>query len=119
MHYQLAFLDRHQLVKTLYDHLEDKSKVLLNKNVVAVEHSTGGVKVKCEDGSSYDGHVLVGADGVSSKTRHEMWRLAGSTEAGLVSEDKTCTCFLRELTTVKNGVIIFQLPTYSRCANAW
>jgi 2-polyprenyl-6-methoxyphenol hydroxylase-like FAD-dependent oxidoreductase len=113
MRYRLAFMDRHQLVKTLFDHLEDKSKVLLDKNVVDIEHSTAGVKVKCEDGSSYDGYVLVGADGVSSQAKQEMWRLAESTNAGLVSKDKTCMCFFT------NCHVIFQLRPHFRFANAW
>jgi 2-polyprenyl-6-methoxyphenol hydroxylase-like FAD-dependent oxidoreductase len=90
--YDVEFCDRQILLKTLFDNIEDKSKILLNKNVSAVEHSLNGVKVRCEDGSSYNGHVLAGADGVTSKTREEMWRLADSTTPGLVSQDKACTC---------------------------
>jgi 2-polyprenyl-6-methoxyphenol hydroxylase-like FAD-dependent oxidoreductase len=93
-------MDRRQLVETLFDHLEDKSKVLLGKNVVSVEHSAARITVKCGDGSSYDGDVLVGADGVSSKTKQEMWRLAESTKAGVMSEDKTCMSFFNYVHTV-------------------
>jgi 2-polyprenyl-6-methoxyphenol hydroxylase-like FAD-dependent oxidoreductase len=100
--YDLAFLDRQQLLKTLYEHLEDKHKVLLNKKVVAVDHSSSGIKVTCADGSSYAGHVLAGADGVSSRTRAEMWRLASPNLPEVVGKDEKGTC-------------IFQAEEHLRC----
>lgn len=44
----------------------------------------------CEDGTSYTGDILVGADGVNSKARSEMWRLADEQDPGLVKADKNC-----------------------------
>jgi 2-polyprenyl-6-methoxyphenol hydroxylase-like FAD-dependent oxidoreductase len=38
----------------------------------------------------YTGHILAGADGVNSKARSEMWRLAEEQDPGLVKDDKTC-----------------------------
>jgi 2-polyprenyl-6-methoxyphenol hydroxylase-like FAD-dependent oxidoreductase len=109
--YDLGFLDRQQLLQTLYEHLEDKSKVLLNKRVLAVEHFSSGIKVKCTDGSSYDGHVLAGADGVSSKTRQEMWRLASSTDPEVVSKDKKG---MSMLSPTRHGHYNYTIPYYVR-----
>jgi 2-polyprenyl-6-methoxyphenol hydroxylase-like FAD-dependent oxidoreductase len=78
--------DRQVLLEILlmFDNIQDKSKILLNKNIIDVEHSLHGVRVKCEDKSSHKGDVLAGADGVTSKIRDQMWQLADAAEPGLV-----------------------------------
>ena len=86
--YNLEFGERQAYLNTLYHNIKDKSKVLSNKSVTTVELSESGVTVKCEDGSSYVGDILAGADGVRSKVREEMWRLANSEFPQLVEHDK-------------------------------
>lgn len=76
--YPSLWLDRQMLLKILYDNLKHKDRVLTNKRVVHVEMSPTGVLVTTEDGSSYSGDILVGGDGVHSKVRQEMWRIASS-----------------------------------------
>lgn len=76
--YPSLWLDRQMLLKILYDNLKHKDRVLTNKRVVHVEMSSTGVLVTTEDGSSYSGDILVGGDGVHSKVRQEMWRIASS-----------------------------------------
>jgi 2-polyprenyl-6-methoxyphenol hydroxylase-like FAD-dependent oxidoreductase len=93
----MAWLDRQILLQILFGNIQDKSKILLNKKITDVEHTPHGVKVKCEDKSSYEGDVLAGADGVASKTREQMWRLADAAEPGLVSKDKGRKCFVGSL----------------------
>lgn len=73
--YASCFLDRQTVLGVLSNHIEP-SKILLEKDVASVEHSREKVVVKCKDGTEYSGDVLAGADGVNSKTRLEMWRLA-------------------------------------------
>jgi 2-polyprenyl-6-methoxyphenol hydroxylase-like FAD-dependent oxidoreductase len=58
--YGFAFLDRQLILRILYNHLFDKSKVHLNAEVKHVEHSKDGVTVHCTDGRSYSGDVLAG-----------------------------------------------------------
>ena len=87
--------DRQNVLQTLFDNIRDKSKILLNKKIIDVEHTPHGVRVNCEDKSSYKGDVLAGADGVASKTRERMWQLADAAEPGLVSKDKDCKCLVR------------------------
>jgi 2-polyprenyl-6-methoxyphenol hydroxylase-like FAD-dependent oxidoreductase len=62
---------RRDLLKGIYDGLSevDKSKILVNKNVTSVISSADSVVVRCEDGSSYEGSIVIGADGVNSTTR--------------------------------------------------
>jgi len=74
--YDFQFGERTKYLEVFYDKIKNKSKILLNKNITSVEQSDNGVTVKCDDGTSYHGDVLAGADGVRSKIREEMWRLA-------------------------------------------
>ncbi|KAJ4241096.1 hypothetical protein NW760_001386 [Fusarium oxysporum] len=81
--YPMVFLDRQMLLKVLYDNIKDKSKILTNKRVVRTELVNGGVHAVTSDGTIIAGDILVGADGVHSTVRSEMWRLAGRLSPGL------------------------------------
>jgi len=76
MGYPVAFLERQRLLKILFDHLPDKTKVLTSKKVTSVDNLAHGVVVHCADGSRFTGNIVVGADGVHSRIRREMWRHA-------------------------------------------
>jgi len=86
--YDLEFLPRSDALKVLYNHVKDKSRLHHNKTLVSVEHSESIVAVKCEDGSLYKGDILIGADGVNSVVREELWRLAASEVPDLVERDR-------------------------------
>ncbi|KAG0054779.1 hypothetical protein BGZ83_010455 [Gryganskiella cystojenkinii] len=50
-------------------------KIHFNKRVVWAEHnSNNGVYIRCEDGTSYDGDILIGADGAYSAVRDALYR---------------------------------------------
>lgn len=66
----------------MYDNLEHKERVLLGKRVVKVDESKTGVQVTTQDGEIYRGDILVGADGVHSVVRKEMWRIANESNPG-------------------------------------
>ena len=67
-------MDRHFLLQTLFNRISDKGKTLLAKRVSRIGHSRDHVSVQCSDGTTYTGNVVVGADGVHSIVRNEMWR---------------------------------------------
>lgn len=67
-------MERRLLLQTMYDNIQDKSRVLLSKRVSRVDQGQDGVTVHCKDGTSYDGDVVVAADGIRSTVREEMWR---------------------------------------------
>lgn len=69
------------LLQVLYDNLNLKERVLRRKRVVRVDTIEGCVHIQTEDGSRYTGDIVIGADGVHSAVRREMWR--DSLEAGL------------------------------------
>ncbi|KAI5456632.1 hypothetical protein BGZ63DRAFT_434688 [Mariannaea sp. PMI_226] len=74
--YPLVVTDRQKVQQTLYDSLEHKERVLLQKRVLQVTTTEDGVQVQTVDGDTVSGHVLVGADGAHSKVRAEMRRIA-------------------------------------------
>lgn len=84
--YEATFIDRQQVLRVLYEHVWDKQKVHVNKRMQRVQHSSTGVTVQCTDGTAYEGDVLLGADGVYSAVRQEMWRLADEAEPGVISD---------------------------------
>lgn len=86
--YELSFGDRQALLQVMLDGIRDKSKILMNKTVADVIHSADGVTVKCKDGTAYDGDILVGADGVYSKTREALWNLAAKEYPDKVQKDR-------------------------------
>ena len=63
----------------------------MNKELVNVNILQGGeVQVETKDGSVYTGDILIGADGVRSHVRREIWRIADFEKPGYISErDKT------------------------------
>ncbi|KAG0054362.1 hypothetical protein BGZ83_011371 [Gryganskiella cystojenkinii] len=69
--YETFMVSRGRLRELFYSHLP-KSKVHFNKKVVATEQTLGKVTIECEDGSTYDGDILVGADGSFSAVRKSM-----------------------------------------------
>ncbi|EKG11620.1 Monooxygenase FAD-binding protein [Macrophomina phaseolina MS6] len=86
--YDVIFVDRQMVLQALYNHLKAKDKVLTNKRVVDVSLETGGVKVTTKDGTSYQGDILVGADGIHSHVRSEMWRIADQVKPGYIPESE-------------------------------
>ena len=72
-------MPRARLIQILYDSLPKPAKdnYFLNKNVESiVSDATKGVVVECSDGTFYTGDIVIGADGVHSKTRQFMRKLA-------------------------------------------
>jgi FAD dependent monooxygenase len=85
--YPFSILTRVQFLRILYRNLKDRSKVHVNKRVVSIRTTHSGVSVFTADGGTYHGNLVVGADGVHSITRSEMWRIAGNEKPGLVSKE--------------------------------
>lgn len=69
---------RAELIKAIYDGLkeEDQARVYTNKKLEGIEDTDDGVVVTCADGSTYEGSIVLGADGVHSQTRRLMRELS-------------------------------------------
>jgi 2-polyprenyl-6-methoxyphenol hydroxylase-like FAD-dependent oxidoreductase len=91
--YCMCFLDRQTVLRILAEHVQDKKKLLLNKRIVRADEHPGGITILCEDGTSYDGDILVGTDGVHSVVRREMWRAAELNSPGDISEEEKTSMF--------------------------
>jgi 2-polyprenyl-6-methoxyphenol hydroxylase-like FAD-dependent oxidoreductase len=76
----MIFIDRQMLLATLFENLRNKDKVITGAEVQTVITIHGGVEVATTDGQTFKGDLLVGADGVYSAVRQEMWRLVGETK---------------------------------------
>lgn len=88
--YGFSFLDRQLVLRSAANTIKQKHKLLLNKRMKRIDHTSTGVTIHCEDGTSYDGDMVIGADGVNSKVRQEMWRIAGQEDPDYFSvEEKT------------------------------
>lgn len=88
--YEFRVLERRAFVQLLYDHLVDKSKILTEKRVIAIDQAHNGVRVTVQDGA-YDGDIVVGCDGVHSTVRRIMWEKANKPLPGLISaNEKRC-----------------------------
>ena len=87
----MRFLDRRQLIQTLYTKLKDKSRVHTSTEIVKIKMTDSGVVIEAKDGSTHSGSIVVGADGVHSQVREEIWRIAGSEKPGYISAaEKNC-----------------------------
>lgn len=71
---------RSRLIRCLFDGLpqQAKSKILTAKHITNIEDLDAGVLVSCSDGTSFDGSILIGADGAHSVTRRIMHRMTTS-----------------------------------------
>ncbi|KAL2075500.1 hypothetical protein VTL71DRAFT_443 [Oculimacula yallundae] len=70
--YPSSFVRRSHLLKVLSDNIPDKSKIHLSKKVTKIDHTESEVVVHCQDGSSFSGEIVVGADGVHSTVKSMM-----------------------------------------------
>ncbi|TLD09782.1 hypothetical protein PspLS_11592 [Pyricularia sp. CBS 133598] len=86
--HQFMCFHRARLMDLLYRRLPEKAeRVLFNKKVAAIDETTpDSVTVTCEDGSSYTGSMVIGADGVHSTVRRLMNKNAGG-ESEVEKED--------------------------------
>ncbi|KAE8340690.1 hypothetical protein BDV24DRAFT_133634 [Aspergillus arachidicola] len=85
--YPIAFMDRQTVLQTLYNKIQDKSKILTGKRVRAIDSSDPTVmKVITTDGSIYSSDIVVGADGIHSTVRQEMARLDSNTGRDYLEE---------------------------------
>ncbi|KAL4764803.1 FAD-dependent oxidoreductase [Aspergillus foveolatus] len=90
--YPFSALTRRNLLYTLFNSLEGRSKVKVGARVVGINRSTafnGQLTVTTENGEHYTGDIVVGADGVHGIALKEMWRLAEPPASPALVKDKS------------------------------
>ncbi|KAK8099895.1 hypothetical protein PG999_010269 [Apiospora kogelbergensis] len=83
---------RLHVMQVLYETLApaSKQKILTGKKVVDIQTTRDGVQVHCLDNTTYEGSIVIGADGVHSKTRGFMrsMALAAGADPATVNPEK-------------------------------
>ncbi|KAJ3962256.1 hypothetical protein N0V92_000987 [Colletotrichum tropicale] len=74
--YPMIFIDRQMLIQVLHSNLKHKERVLTSTRAVSVDIMESSARVTTEDGQVFSGDIVVGADGIHSTVRKEMWRNA-------------------------------------------
>ncbi|KAL2870492.1 FAD-dependent oxidoreductase [Aspergillus lucknowensis] len=83
--FPLTFLTRREFLRIVYETHPNKSNILTNKRVTEVRRLHNGICAATDDGSVYEGGLIVGADGVHSRIRSEIWRWADEEFPGAIS----------------------------------
>lgn len=71
--YNIAIFARTDLYDLLLSKIPSE-KIKFNKKIIRVEQDEKEVRITCSDGTSYNGDVLVGADGAYSSVRQELYK---------------------------------------------
>nr|A0A455LLW3.1 RecName: Full=FAD-dependent monooxygenase atnA; AltName: Full=Arthripenoid biosynthesis cluster protein A [Arthrinium sp.]AYO60874.1 FAD-dependent monooxygenase AtnA [Arthrinium sp.] len=90
--YKIHFLSRHDCLRILFDKIKQKSNIHLRKEVTRISVGQPGEKAQVEtkDGSTYIADLVIGADGVRSSVRNELWRIADTEKPGYIpNRDKS------------------------------
>ncbi|KAF9118863.1 hypothetical protein BGX30_004258, partial [Mortierella sp. GBA39] len=110
-------------------------KILFSKRVASTVQSSEGIKVQCEDGSTYNGDILVAADGGASPIRKAMYtEIKKRTKKGfhpqdyaLPKMDQRCIVGVTEPLSVKEYPVLASkecelflvMPRDSNCMTWW
>ncbi|GFF54621.1 hypothetical protein IFM58399_09869 [Aspergillus lentulus] len=86
--YDMAFGDRQLVLDVLSDNIKDKRNLLTRKQIIKVHNHSSGVTVTCSDRTTYDGDILIGADGANSTVREYMWKLSDAAKPGSSYKDR-------------------------------
>lgn len=65
----------------------------LNKRVETIEHTENGVRVHLTDGTVEEGDIVIGADGVHSVVRPQMWSYASKHDPNVIPESDKSKLF--------------------------
>ncbi|GKU07493.1 zeaxanthin chloroplastic [Fusarium langsethiae] len=86
--YPTVFIDRQNLLEILYKNLESKDSIHPGQAVKSVLELDNGIQVTTDKGKVFKGDILVGADGIYSTVRSEMWRIGNEASPGYFPDDE-------------------------------
>lgn len=78
----MRFMERRDCVQGIWDGLKDKSKVHTSTPLRKISCHADGVTAEATNGEIFHGDILIGADGVHSRVRQEMQRIAAEDKPG-------------------------------------
>lgn len=87
----MRVIHRPVYVKALHESLSEsaKARIHVRKRVVRIDVANDGVTAHCEDGTAEHGSIVIGADGVHSRTRQIMQSLEAATKEPSSSSSST------------------------------
>lgn len=89
--HDVLVLERRIFLNILYEGLPDHSRVRLGAKVTDVYDGVDGVEARLADGTSENGDIIIGCDGVHSLIRETMWDQGNSSVPGLITvQEKKC-----------------------------
>ncbi|CAH0058693.1 unnamed protein product [Clonostachys solani] len=120
--YDLTFTERRIVLEVLYDHIKSKDKIFTGQKVQSIEHAKDGVEIYTQEGRTFTADLVVGADGIHSHVRGQMWKAAwndGSTafskQVGQdVETEYGCVFGLSNRTNDLKEGQIYQVHTFDR-----
>lgn len=98
--YPAAFLERQKFLAILYNELKHKDRVHTGQKVVSVRYESSYAVVRTASGSEYLGNLVVGADGVHSLVRSEMWRHAEEDSTRIMIDSKPSSALRLEFACI-------------------
>ncbi|KAL4954365.1 hypothetical protein BDW69DRAFT_194088 [Aspergillus filifer] len=84
--YPLSVLTRQELIQVLYEALPDQRKVRTGQRVTNIHLHLHGVTVTSNSGAQYHGQLAVGADGVHSTVRAQLWNAANANSRDAITD---------------------------------
>ncbi|KAG0339943.1 hypothetical protein BG000_001028 [Podila horticola] len=95
--YKTFIVPRPDLYDILWRHVP-RENILLGKRILSFKQNDHGVTIRCSDNSTYDGDILVGADGAYSAVRQNLFKQLKAVEKLPASDDVTlpfsCVCLV-------------------------
>ncbi|KAJ8127759.1 hypothetical protein O1611_g5880 [Lasiodiplodia mahajangana] len=93
--YPMLFFDRQLFLQVLYQQIKHKDRIHVGNKVDRIELVERGVRVTTEEGQSYTGDIVIGADGIHSRVRKEMRKIAEPIDATYfdASEEDSVPCY--------------------------
>jgi FAD dependent monooxygenase len=100
----MSFLERQKLLSILYSKLRHKDRVHTGQEVLSLDHWGPLAVARTAGGKAYSGHLVVGADGVHSLVRSEIWRHVDRNAPGAITDsEKSCKAPEAHSTLQKDG----------------
>ncbi|EMR65285.1 putative fad binding domain protein [Eutypa lata UCREL1] len=84
--FDICFTERRILLEILHSHIKNKDKVMTNQKITRIDHVGDKVQLSTNEGRAFGADIAVGADGIHSRVRGEMWRIASKEDPRVNTE---------------------------------
>ena len=73
--FDIYVTERVVAVESIYNQIQQKDKIITGQKITKIEQTDIGVELSSASGQKWKANIVVGADGVHSATREEMWKM--------------------------------------------